>query len=475
MRALLYGRVSHDPSGRGRTVDSQLSECRRWADREGWDVVGEVRDVDRSASRHARRRREGWDDVIERLEAGDADVLVTWEASRAHRDLEQYAELRRVCERTRTRWAYSGTVYDLGERSDRFRTGLDALVAEDEAGRVSERVLRGVAEAAVAGRPTGRLLYGYRRIYDDRSGELVRQEPDGVASEVVAEVARRFLAGESLRSLTTELNARGVPGPAKARDGGPSIWHHAQLHRLLKNPAYAGQRVHRGEVVGPAAWPAIIAPEDWRRVQARLADPARRAARRTQQGPVNLLTGIARCGVCGAGLKYGRDSRGDRALYSCRAGSTADGPGFHIGRDMRQLDAYVTTVVLDRLARGDVDLGDDRSDDALEAGSEVDELRERLNAVAAEYVAGKLTATMLARVERELLDAIAAAERRARYVGLPTTVAELVDGDRTWDELTVEQRREVIRSLVTIRVNRLALPAGRRGFDPSAIELEFRR
>ena len=76
----------------------------------------EVRDVDGSASRQLRRRREGWDGVTARLQAGSIDVLVTWEASRAQRDLEQYAELRRLCEQTGTRWAYSGTVYDLAER-----------------------------------------------------------------------------------------------------------------------------------------------------------------------------------------------------------------------------------------------------------------------------------------------------------------------------------------------------------------------
>ena len=64
--------------------------------------------------------------------AGGLDVLVTWEASRAQRDLDAYLELRRLCAASGVRWAYSGTVYDLAHGSDRFRTGLDALVAEDE-------------------------------------------------------------------------------------------------------------------------------------------------------------------------------------------------------------------------------------------------------------------------------------------------------------------------------------------------------
>ena len=364
------------------------------------------------------RRREGWDGVIARLEAGGIDVLVTWEASRVNADLTQYAELRRLCEQTGTRWAYSGTVYDLAERSDRFRTGLDALVAEDEAGRISERVRRGIAAAAANGRPHGRLLYGYRRLYDESTGTLVGQEPDGVQSEIVAEVVRRFLAGESIRAIAVDLTNRGVPGPGRATDGGPSAWQRSQLHRMLSNPAYAGLRVHQGEVVGDADWPVIIAPDDWSRVQGRLADPERRAsARRTAAGPVNLLTGIARCGVCGAGLVYGQD-RG-RRQYVCRAA------GFHVARDMNYLDAYVTAIVLERLAGADVSLDDSPTDDVLAARREADELRARLGAAADEYVAGKLSGAMLSRVESQLTAAIAR-RRRSCQIRRPAD-----DGGRT--------------------------------------------
>jgi site-specific DNA recombinase len=467
VRALLYGRVSHDPSGHGRSVDSQLDECRKWAAREGWDVVDEVRDVDRSASRHARRRREGWDGVTARLQAGAIDVLVTWEASRAQRDLEQYAELRRWCEQTGTRWAYSGTVYDLAERSDRFRTGLDALVAEDEAGRISERVRRGVAAAAANGRPHGRLLYGYRRVYDESNGALLGQEPDGIQSVLVSEIMRRFLAGESINGIAADLTNRGVPSPGRSRDGGrSSVWRRSQLHRMLSNPAYAGFRVHQGQVVGKAEWPAIVDADDWRRVQARLADPERRAPRRTATGPVNLLTGIARCGVCGVGLVGGQD-RG-RRQYICRAA------GFHVARDMNYLDAYVTAIVLERLAQADTSLDDSPGEDVLAARREADEMRARLKAAADQFVAGKLSAATLSRVEAQLTLAIADAERRARYAGLPTTVAELADGDAAWDDLSVDQRREVVRGLITLRVNRSARGRGARGFDPASVAVQFR-
>lgn len=170
MRALIYARVSSDPRGAGRSVAEQVDECRAFAEREGWTVVDEFTDNDRSASRHARRDRPAWAKTKAALASGEVDVLVTWEASRAQRDLAAYTELREICASHGVRWAYSGTVYDLADRSDRFRTGLDALVAEDEADRTRERVQRALRSNATKGRPHGKRSFGYRRIYDETTG-----------------------------------------------------------------------------------------------------------------------------------------------------------------------------------------------------------------------------------------------------------------------------------------------------------------
>jgi site-specific DNA recombinase len=154
--ALIYARVSDDPTGQGRSTDSQIDECRRWADREGWEVVDVIEDIDRSASRHATKVREGWADVVTAIESGGVDVLVTWEASRAQRDLMQYTKLRKLCERTETQWAYSNSVHDMTDSTDRFRTSMDAVIAESESDKISDRVSRGVRSAAMDGRPSGR-------------------------------------------------------------------------------------------------------------------------------------------------------------------------------------------------------------------------------------------------------------------------------------------------------------------------------
>ena len=367
-----------------------------------------------------RRRREGWDGVTARLRAGGIDVLVTWEASRGpQRDLEQYAALRRLCEETGTRWAYSGTVYDLAERSDRFRTGLRTHSSPRTKLAGSANVwAEGIAAAAASGRPHGRLLYGYRRVYDESNGPC----GSGARRHAVGGGRRDHAALPGGRIDQRTCSRPHEPGAYRAQDDHAdgdrrAMWRRSQLHRMLSNPAYAGLRVHQGEIVGKGEWPPIVDLDDWRRVQARLAEPERRAPRRTAAGPVNLLTWIARCGVCGAGLVGGQGIVAD-ASTSRRAA------GFHVARDMNHLDHYVTAIVLERLARAGCSLDDSPSEDVLTARREADEMRLRLKGAADEYVAGRLSAATLSRVEAQLAAAIADAERRARYAGLPTTVAD---------------------------------------------------
>src|SRR3954447_8257641 len=92
VRVLIYGRVSRDPMKLGRSVEEQVVECTAWAEREGWQVVRVARET-ASASRYARVERRYWNQVVSPVTEGEIDALLTWESSRATRDLDAYAEL----------------------------------------------------------------------------------------------------------------------------------------------------------------------------------------------------------------------------------------------------------------------------------------------------------------------------------------------------------------------------------------------
>src|SRR5699024_5899351 len=61
-RVIIYARVSKDQQS-GRSVSQQLKIGRRVADDNGWTIVGEYSDNDKSASRYASSSREDWTKV----------------------------------------------------------------------------------------------------------------------------------------------------------------------------------------------------------------------------------------------------------------------------------------------------------------------------------------------------------------------------------------------------------------------------
>jgi site-specific DNA recombinase len=461
MRAVIYTRVSSDPNERGRSVSEQEAECRAVCERNGWKVVAVLSDNDRSASRYAVKSRPAYKQLIQLVDEGGCDVVVTWEASRAQRDLAAYASLRDLCERRGVLWSYSGRTYNMADADDRFGTGLDALFAERESEQTRKRVLRAVRANADKGRPHGKLLYGYRREYDPVTRELIGQVPDPVTAPVVQEAARRVLAGETPYAVAQDFDRRGIPTPR----GGVQGWDLTQVKRLCVNPGYAGKRVHQGRVIGDASWSPLLDEATHLALVARLSDPRRRTQR--DSAIKHLLSGVAVCGVCGGRLRV-QKNRGFRA-YLCV-------DGFHVSRREDYVDGLVEGVTVARLQKPDVlalmaDAGDDTVAAAL---AEARANRARLDGFYDAAAAGELTPAALARVEARLLPEIAATERRAQRATVPAVVAETAgpDAERRWAALSLPQRRELIDTLMTVRVH----PTGRgvRTFRPVDVEIVWK-
>ncbi|XVX21455.1 recombinase family protein [Actinomycetota bacterium] len=354
-RGLIYGRASSDPKHRGSSVDDQIRECRSWAEANDVKVVRVIRDDNRSASATAKRRREGFETVLELIKARSIDLLIVWEASRAARDMAVFIELRGACRAAGVEMSYKGRRFDLSLTNDSFNATLDALLAERDASEIRDRNMRTVRRNAELKRPHGRLPYGYQRVYDATTGALLGQTPYVLAdtsgkpatnadgrhapvlpgsgepmvlspeAQVLVEAAEAVLAGTSLRKITLALTDRGVPSPrqpnrktlAENPAGVVTTWHPQSLRQRLLNPAIAGRRVFRGEDIGDASWAPILDYGTWLKLRAVLSDPARLSV--APRGPEarHLLSNIARCGECGVQMKAKTNSNRLPRAYSC--------------------------------------------------------------------------------------------------------------------------------------------------------------
>jgi DNA invertase Pin-like site-specific DNA recombinase len=468
LRAVIYTRVSSDPNDLGRSVGEQEADCRAVCARNGWQIVRVFSDNDRSASRYATKDRPEHRRLIDFIEAGKCDVLVTWEASRAQRDLAAYARLRDLCERRGVLLSYSGRTFDMSDPDDRFGTGLDALLSERESDYTRRRVLRAVRANADKGRPHGKLLYGYRREYDPATRELIRQEPDPQTAAVVQEAARRVLAGETPYSIAQDFNRRGIKPPRGSKRG----WDLTQIKRLCTNPSYAGLRTHQGKILRDdagnpvaTAWPSLIDQADHAALVTRLTDPNRRTQR--DSAVRHLLSGIAVCGVCDGRVRV-QKNRGFLA-YLCVE-------GFHVSRREDHLDAFVEAVTVARLQRPDLLdlLTEDQDEDVAAAIAEARDKRTRLNEFYDAAAAGELTPAALSRIEARLLAEIEDAERRARPSTVPAVVTDAAGPDAAdrWAQLSLPQKREIISTLMEVRI--LPTTPGTRMFNPDHIEIEWK-
>lgn len=459
MRCLIYARVSLDPRADARSTQEQEAECRAWAAREGWSVTHVITETG-SASRYARstRARTQWDTVTQELATGHYDALLTWEASRATRDLTAYAALRDLCATHRVAWGYSGTLYDLTTRDHRFRTGLDALLAEDEAARTSDRVRRAVRARATAGQPHGKLLYGYMREYDTATRQLIRQAPHPDTAAIVRDIYTRAINGQSQAAIARHLTAQGVapPRPRRTERADPQQWLPSTVRRIITNPAYAGHRTHHGQIVAPAAWEPLVTQDVWDQANAAIAYPPTHA--RNPGGPAkHLLSGIATCGPCGSVL-YAITNRGYLS-YQCSG-------CMGVTRRTERLDAYVVATLQELLRLEGHRIGQPAPTDGAElaaARAALKDLTDRHASFLTEAAAGRVAAASLARIEQVLNPQIAAAERAVRRLQTPTRLRDL-DIDRVitaWDGIPLAEQRAIIADTLTIRV--LPVGRGRRG------------
>lgn len=481
LRALIYDRVSFDRTGLARSVASQDVENRAFCDRQGWEIVGTIEDNDLSASPWARKERPGYAEARRRMAAGDVDVLVCWEASRAQRDLEVYVELRSLCQRHNVLWAYSGRVYDLSRTDDRFTTGLDALLAEREVGQTRDRILRDIRTHAARGGVHGTTPFGYRRTYDQHTGALLDQVPDEDTAPIVREIVARIVRGDTLYGVVQDLNRRGVVTPQQYKDQLRGVpvqregWTSSKIRRLLASSSVIGVRTHRGAAHPEPTWEPLVSKHDYELANMILADPTR-AVHHRGVAVKHLLSGIAECAVCGGWLR-GESNRG-RLVYQCRGRDNELGKG-HVSRPREPLEAMVVYAVVRRLSDPTflARLVDAQKDDtAAVAARELSALRARLADSERAVADGEMTASAFGRIEARLLGQISDAEARAVPRTLPPAVRDLArpDAAQRWDSLPLPEQRNVVRALVRIRVHRTTRPRGTRGFDASSVELVWR-
>lgn len=457
-RAGIYLRISEDRTGREAGVTRQEPDCRKLAERLGWEVVDKY--VDNDISAYSGKRRPGYERLKADLLAGRIDAIIVWHPDRLYRRSRDLLDLIDLLGETKPEVAtvQAGTV-DLSTPNGRLVAKIGADVAEHESEHKAERVKAWHRQRAEAGLHNGGMRpFGYcadRVTIDQAEAELIRE---GV---------RRILAGEARFRIVSDWNARGH------RTVGGSEWSPVRFRDTLTGPRIAGYRQHNGQL-HPAAWPAIIQPEVWEEVKAAFKSQKAKPGR-----PASYpLSGILRCALCGNGLTGNRSTRDGvvHRYYRCNGKQSNDRGCGKIARNADRVEEHVIGEVLAALSGARLAKAIRARRKAVKGGDDtvavIATLERRLDRLKTEYsVEGMWSKAEFVKLKAELEQKLADAYGRlGDSTSAPTDLpaGNLADW---WPTATVDQHRRII-GLVVDRV--LVHPVGKGGtnaYNPDATEI----
>jgi site-specific DNA recombinase len=278
----IYARKSTDDTSRQiRSIDDQIAELRELADREGLTVV-DVLIEKRTAKSPG---RPVFNQMLERIEAGDVAGILAWHPDRLARNSLDGGRLIYLVD--------TGQIQDLRfptfafepTASGKLMLGMMFGQSKYYVDNLSENITRGIRQKVRNGIWPAAAPVGY---LNDRMTRTIVIDPK--RGPLVKKAFELYATGDyTLAQVRAKINGLGLIG---VRGGTLSK---GNFHRFLNNPIYCGLIRHKGEVHEGRHEPLI---------SKRLFDQAqtvmnRKSRPKTRASQPYLYKGMFHCGECG--------------------------------------------------------------------------------------------------------------------------------------------------------------------------------
>jgi DNA invertase Pin-like site-specific DNA recombinase len=192
-RAGLYARVSTNDQ---QTLPMQMRAMCDYADRRGWTISTQIREVGSGAA-----RRQAREQLIEAARRREIDVVLVWRLDRWGRSVTDLLVTLQELEHLGVGFVSLTEALDLTTPSGRAMAGLLAIFAEFEREILRDRVRAGLAHARQNGKQLGRPMTAGLQ-----AAEIRKLHRAGVAK---AEIARRLQIGRtSVRRILSQSKMR---------------------------------------------------------------------------------------------------------------------------------------------------------------------------------------------------------------------------------------------------------------------------
>jgi site-specific DNA recombinase len=325
IRAVIYCRVStKEQADKKESIPDQIRECKKSIIDHGWELVKEPY-IDGGGSGHLIEERAALQALMQDSKLNIFDLVVV-------KDFDRFARNKDGATRTREELkklfiqTYATTtpvepkdpkIYDpIDDDLGTMVEGFSDTMAEIERNKIRRRMMMGKVGVAKSGKIPNNVPYGYKifRWLDDKGKVHRRIDVGEEESKTVVWIFNEYIKGKGTLNIAFDLNKKGVKSPR----GG--LWTRGAVKYILQNETYTGKvlwgwrhadyaqnklrnrRDHKGMIVDGLHTP-IITPEVFL-----LAQKEKEIRGHSQKGRAKmsrgLLTGIAKCVRCGAGVTY---------------------------------------------------------------------------------------------------------------------------------------------------------------------------
>jgi len=482
MKVVVYARVSSEAQDVDLSISAQLRALREYAAKQGHQILREFVDEaesGRTASRPAFREMI----ALAKSRPPQFEAVLVWKLNRFARSRVDSITYKALLKGKGIRVISMHEPLD-DSPSGQLLEGVIESIDEFYSASLGQDIKRGMRENAGRGFFNGsRPPYGFHKVpVQDGPKTRSKLEPDPADSVPVKVVQRMFsmaMQNVGTKEIAKALNSEGF------RTLNGKRWGKTTTHKILNNEAYCGTLVWAGRPGHPAihsgdppvrvqdAWPAIIDPDTFAAIQAKMASRRPREIHPRTVPSHYLLSGLLFCS-CGHAM-IGRSAKSHQYYYyACNGGfkkgkDTCDSRALPKDRFEKLVIEQVRERVLNLesveelvgLVNQELDSGNDILKDKLDAiAAELNDVQTRLSKLYDALETDKLNLDDLAprikdlRSRQEELAAtrlqlqMEQSTSKARHLNARMVKAYAEDLRRLLDEARVPERRAFLRSFI---------------------------
>jgi len=292
-RYFVYCRKSSEAEDRQMlSIESQRNELRRFAEREQLTIVTVMEEAKSAKS----PGRPIFNDLIKRIERGEADGILAWHPDRLARNsldggmVIHFLDTRKLTDLKFPTYTFENTA------QGKFMLAIAFGQSKYYVDSLSEHVLRGNRAKRERGWLPGRAPTGYLNGRSESGEKIIVSDPDRFL--LVKQLWHLFLSGGYSVTQLCDIaaNQMALRTPQRKRRGGYPF-SLSGIYRVLCNPFYAGQIAHDGQWY-PGKHEPIISVAQFERAQVLLG----RTSTARPKTHSFAYTGLIRCGRCGCSV-----------------------------------------------------------------------------------------------------------------------------------------------------------------------------